>query len=100
VRILGEDGEPDHIIVDPDSPVPYREEQGPDGKKVCIYNFAIGRYEVDVDTGASFTTRRAEAAEFLTNAVQSAKDPATASTLTYLAMKNQDWAGAEEAVTR
>jgi hypothetical protein len=28
VRILGEDGEPDHIIVDPDSPVPYREEQG------------------------------------------------------------------------
>jgi hypothetical protein len=99
VRILGEDGEPDHIIVDPDSPVAYREEQGQDGKKVCIYNFAIGRYEVVVDTGPSFTTRRAEAAEFLTNATQSAKDPATANVLAYLAMKNQDWAGAEEAVT-
>jgi hypothetical protein len=43
--------------------------------------------------GPSFTTRRAEAAEFLTTAVQSAKDPATANTLAYLAMKNQDWAG-------
>ena len=99
VRILGEDGEPDHIVVDPDSPVPYREEQGADGKTVKIYNFALGKYEVVVNTGPSFTTKRQEAGEFLTAAVQSAKDPATASVLTYLAMKNQDWAGAEEAVT-
>jgi hypothetical protein len=30
--------------------------------------------------------------------VQAAKDPATANVLTYLALKNQDWAGAEEAI--
>lgn len=99
VRILGEDGEPDHIIVDPDSPVPYKEEPGPDGKTVKIYNFSLGKYEVVVNTGPSFTTKRAEAADFLTSAVQSAKDPATSNTLAYLAMKNQDWAGAEEATT-
>ena len=99
VRILGEDDEPDHITVDPDLPVPYMETTGPDGKKQCIYNFSIGKYEVVVNTGPSFTSKRAEAAEFMTTAVQSAKDPATANVLTYLAMKNQDWAGAEEAVT-
>jgi hypothetical protein len=32
--------------------------------------------------------------------VQAAKDPATANVLTYLALKNQDWAGAEEADRR
>ncbi len=99
VRILGEDDEPDHIVVDPDLPVPFREETGPDGKKVKVYNFALGKYEVVVNTGPSFTTRRAEAAEFLTNAVQSAKDPASANVLAYLAMKNQDWAGADEALS-
>lgn len=99
VRILGEDGEPDHIVVDPESPVPYREEPGPDGKIIKIYNFSLGKYEVVVDTGPSSTTKRQEAADFLTSAVQSARDPASASTLVYLAMKNQDWAGAEEAET-
>ena len=98
VRILGEDGEPDHIVVDPDLPVPYQEEAGEDGKPVKVYNFGLGKYEVVVSTGPSFTTRRAEAAEFLTSAMQSAKDPVSANVLTYLAMKNQDVAGAEEAV--
>jgi hypothetical protein len=99
VRILGEDGEPDHIVVDPNSPVGYREEQGQDGKVVKIYNFSFGKYEVVVDVGPSSQTRRQEAAEFLTSAVQSARDPASANTLVYLAMKNQDWAGAEQATT-
>lgn len=99
LRILGEDGEPDHVTVDPEMDVPYKEELGPDGKKVKVYNFAMGKYEVVVNTGPSFTTRRAEAADFLTSAVQAAKDPATANVLTYLALKNQDWAGADEAVT-
>lgn len=99
VRILGEDGEPDHVVVDPELPVPFMEQPGPDGKPVKVYNFSLGKYEVVVNTGPSFTTKRAEAAEFLTSAVQSAKDQGTANVLTYLALKSQDWAGAEEAVT-
>jgi hypothetical protein len=42
-------------------------------------------------------TKRQEASEFLTNALQAAKDPAVANVLTYLSIKNTDWAGAEEA---
>jgi hypothetical protein len=40
-----------------------------------------------------------EAAEFLTSAAQSARDPMTSNVINYLAMKNQDWAGAEEAAS-
>jgi hypothetical protein len=100
VRILGEDGEPDHVTVDPNQDVPVKEVvDRATGKKTKTYNLTLGKYEVVVNTGPSFTTKRQEAAEFLTSAVQSAKDPATANVLTYLALKNQDWAGAEEAVT-
>jgi hypothetical protein len=99
VRILGEDGEPDHIIVDPDSPVPYKESRAPTASWSRSTTSPWGSTRSRSNTGPSFTTQRAEAAEFLTTAVQSAKDPATANTLAYLAMKNQDWAGAEEAVT-
>lgn len=95
-RIIGEDGSPKMVRLNPQQDQPVVEQEGPSGIEK-IYNLTIGKYDVSVQTGPGFLTKRQEASEFLTNAVQAAKDPATANILTYLAIKNQDWAGAEEA---
>lgn len=96
-RILGEDGEPDHVVLDPSIPEAVQDVKE-DGKEIGkVYNIGVGKYDVVVTTGPSFTTKRQEASEFLTNAIQSARDPGMAAVLTYLALKSNDWAGAEEA---
>jgi len=99
-RIIGEDGEPDHVMIDPSintavQVVKDENEQKEIGK---IYNLGVGKYDVVVNVGPSYTTKRQETADFMTSAMQAAKDPGAAAVLTYLAMKNQDVAGAEEAV--
>lgn len=101
-RILGEDGEPDHVMLDDSiqgaTQDVYNEGEAAPSKAIGkIYNLGVGKYDVVVNTGPSFTTKRQEASEFLTNAIQAAKDPVMAQVLTYLALKSNDWAGAEEA---
>lgn len=96
-RIIGEDGEPDHCTLDPDLPCAVEETRGEDGAIQKIYNPGVGQYDVVVVVGPSFTTKRQEAADFLTQAAQGAKDPITAQVVTYLALNSQDWAGAREA---
>jgi hypothetical protein len=101
-RILGEDGEPDHVVLDPPSirRGAGRVRRGDTGEaEVHRQGLQPRRRQVRRrgDTGPSFTTKRQEASEFLTNAIQSAKDPEMAQVLTYLALKSNDWAGAEEA---
>lgn len=98
-RIIGEDGEPDHVTVDPSIQSNYVSVTDKENREIeKIYNLGVGKYDVVVQTGPSYTTKRQETADFMTSAMQSAKDPAAAAVLTYLAMKNQDIAGADEAV--
>lgn len=97
-RIIGEDGKPRMVKLNPNQPQAVTEQQTESGTET-IYNLMVGKYDVTVQTGPGFMTKRQEAAEFLTNALQAAKDPAIASVLTYLSIKNTDWAGAEEAET-
>lgn len=96
-RILGEDGEPDRVQLDSTQGAAYQKVQGEDGKDQEIYNLGVGKYDLVSTTGPSFTTKRQEASEFLTNAIQATKDPRMAAALTYLALKSNDWAGAQEA---
>lgn len=97
VRIIGEDGKPKMVKLDPNQPESVTEQQAENGAIEKIFNLNVGKYDVTVQTGPGFMTKRQEAAQFLTDITQSAKDPATAQVLTYLAVKNNDWAGAEEA---
>jgi hypothetical protein len=91
-RILGEDGEPSMVMLNPGQGQPVmKTEQGES------YDITVGKYDVTVATGPSFTTKRQEAAEFMANVAAAAKDPATVQVATYLAVKNSDMAGAEEA---
>lgn len=62
-----------------------------------LHDMTCQNYSVTVTAGASYSTLRQENSEFFAKAMQSAKDPATASVVTYLAMKNNDAPDADEA---
>jgi hypothetical protein len=90
VRILGEKDEPDQAEIN--KPV-----QDQSGVPAVLNNLTVGKYDVTVTAGPSYSTMRQESAEFFANAMQSAKDPATAAVVSYLAIQNQDVPGAEVA---
>ena len=115
VRILGEDGTPDHKPLG--QPVPVLDKQGqpvmqpamgpdgmplppgPDGQppmepKTRIFDLTIGKYDLTVTTGPSFTTRREEAANQMIMMIQA--NPALGPLIGDLVAKNLDWQGAEE----
>ena len=97
IRILGEDDTASHVKIN--APIP-PEEQKPDDEgaiKKVLNDLTVGKYDITVNAGPGYDTMRQEAAEFFANAMSAAKDPATSSVVTYLAMKNQDVPGAEEA---
>ncbi len=102
-RIIGEDGTPGAVTLDPNltdeqgQPTAYREMPRGDGSIEKIYNLGVGKYDVTVVSGPSFTTRRVEAADFLSQIAQGAKDPVTSQVVTYLALKFNDLPGADEA---
>ncbi len=90
VRILGEDDSAEHVVIND----PQQEQQEQNGQMVTVdkvlHNLTAGKYDVTVSSGPSFSTMRQESAEFFSNAMSAAKDPATASVISYLAIKNQD----------
>lgn len=85
VRIIGEDEAPKLVKIndpmDPRSP-----------------NLAVGKYDVALTSGASYTTRRVEAAEAMMEAIQ--VYPELMQVAGDLIVKAQDWPGAEELAER
>jgi hypothetical protein len=95
VRILGEDGSVSNATINEVNPTGKKSK---DGKvRDVLNNVCAGAYDVTVTTGPTYTTARTEAAEYLTQVAQGAKDPATSSVVTFLAIKNSDIPGAEKA---
>lgn len=67
-QMLGEDGAQTEAHVDPSMKVAYREEQDPVTNQIKrIFNPSIGRYDVRVGSGPSYSTRRQEAFYALTD---------------------------------
>ena len=105
VRILGEDGKPQNVMIDPKltdasgKPAAKREYKDSAGKIKRIYNLGVGKYDVTVSTGPSYLTNRQEASTVMTDLANTAKDPVSAAILRYGAIKNADFAGSEE-ITR
>ena len=86
VRVLGPEEEPKNVRVNaPD-------DQG------NIYDLALGRYDVTVSSGPSFTTRREESASQMTELIRAY--PAAAPILGDLLAKNLDWPGADQIAER
>ena len=97
VKILGEDGKMSSAAIDPQQMVAARHIADITGKVKNIYNLAVGTYDVTVTVGPSFNTKRMEAAQLFTDLGNTAKDPASATVMRYLAVKNSDVPGADKA---
>jgi hypothetical protein len=63
-----------------------------------IYDLTAGKYDLTVSAGPSYTTRREEAAEQMTELIRAY--PPAAPILGDLLAKNLDWPGADEIATR
>ena len=92
-RILGEDGSNEAVKLNPEQSEAMRQVRTNEGIKK-IYNLGVGKYDVTVTTGPSYTTKRAEAAEGMVNVIQT--NPELMNVAGDLLFKNLDWPGADE----
>jgi hypothetical protein len=113
VRVLGVDGENENAKLgsvntqqgQPQQPQTEPPEMGespetqgiPEGAD-RIYDISAGRYDVAVDTGPSFTTRREEQAQQMTEFIRAY--PQAAPIIGDLLVKSLDWQNAEEIAER
>lgn len=99
-RIIGMDGEAGRAKIDPNQPEPVKkivdQETGAVIEK--IYNPSVGKYDVCVTTGPSYTTKRQEAMEAMAQLLQG--NPQLWAVAGDLFIKNMDWPGAEEMAER
>ncbi len=90
VRILGPGGVPQNVPLG--QPVPMG--QGPNGEVLShVYDLSRGKYDLTVETGPSFTTRREEAANQMIELIRAF--PQAAPILGDQLAKNLDWPGAD-----
>jgi hypothetical protein len=97
-RILGEDGSPANVTLDPDHPEPLTEIKDDQGDIQRIFNPNIGTYDVYTTSGPSFTTRRMEAVDAMTAMTQA--NPQLWQVIGDLLVKNMDWPGADDMAKR
>ena len=101
VRVLGEDGEAESVPINGmmpqgmEQPMPGME-QAQDAQKV--YDLRVGRYDLAVTAGPSFTTRREETATQMIEMIRAYPDAAPV--IGDLLAKNLDWPGADEIADR
>jgi hypothetical protein len=97
MRILGEDGETSNIQIDPSMPVPMTEVKG-EAQIKKIFNPSVGKYDVTVNVGPSFASKRAEAAESMIEMTRVAPD--LLKVAGDVIVRNMDWPGAQEIADR
>ncbi len=97
-RIVGIDGEVEHVKVDPMQQQPLREVKDPETGAIIekVYNFGIGKYDVMATTGPSYMTKRQETAEAMVQLAQGAQDPVLGLVMKYFAIKNMDFPESQE----
>jgi hypothetical protein len=118
IRVMGEDGYPENVQLN--QPVP---QTGPDGKPIMqpqmglngqpmvgpdgnpilkaitrVYDLTVGKYDLTVSTGPSYTTQRLEAADQMMELLRVM--PQATPLIGDLVAKNLDWPGADEIAKR
>ena len=88
VRVLGEDGSVKNVLVNPKEAAEY-------GK---VYELARGKYDLVVESGPSFSTKRDETVNFLLETMRA--NPATSSLLMDVVARNMDFPEAEKIAAR
>lgn len=99
ITILREDDTEEQVRIDPNASKAYEEKpRGPTEKAQKVFNPTEGTYGVTATIGASYATRRIEAAESMMEFAKAL--PNTASLIADLIAKNMDWEGADEIAAR
>ena len=95
VRILGEDGSEDQIMVDPEAQqaIVQKEEEA-DAKVKTIFNPNVGKFDVVAECGPSYDTKRAEAFDSMTKLLVA--QPALSQVIGDLYMGSADFPGADK----
>jgi hypothetical protein len=98
-RIIGEDGEPDSVKMNPMQEEPVKRITDQEGNLIeKIYNPAVGKYDVRVITGPGYATKRQEALESMAQLLQG--NPQLWQVAGDLFVKNMDWPGAQDLAKR
>jgi hypothetical protein len=98
-RIIGEDGEPDTVKMNPMQDEPVKRITDQEGNLIeKIYNPAVGKYDVRVITGPGYATKRQEALESMAQLLQG--NPQLWQVAGDLFVKNMDWPGAQDLAKR
>lgn len=90
IRVIGEDDSNEQVKINGQ----YEDKKG----VVKLHDLTAGKYDITVKAGASYTTRRQEAAEQMMQLLQSYPDAAPL--IGDLIAKNLDWPGADEIAKR
>lgn len=91
IRVLFSDGSEDYININ-------GREAAPDGQMQKINDLTVGKYDVTVDVGPSYTTQRVEAADAMMTMTQG--NPQLWGMIGDLILKNMDWPGADDMAER
>jgi hypothetical protein len=98
-RIIGEDGEPDTVKMNPMQEEPVKRIVDQEGTLIeKIYNPSVGKYDVRVITGPGYATKRQEALESMAQLLQG--NPQLWQVAGDLFVKNMDWPGAQDLAKR
>jgi hypothetical protein len=98
-RIIGEDGEPSTVKMNPMQEEPVKRIVDQEGVLIeKIYNPAVGKYDVRVITGPGYATKRQEALESMAQLLQG--NPQLWQVAGDLFVKNMDWPGAQDLAKR
>jgi hypothetical protein len=98
-RIIGEDGEPSTVRMNPSQQEPVKRIVDQEGVLIeKIYNPGVGKYDVRVITGPGYATKRQEALESMAQLLQG--NPQLWQVAGDLFVKNMDWPGAQDLAKR
>lgn len=103
VRVLGEDGSEANVTVNAQAPQidlksgqQMMDQMG--NPIMAMHDLTVGKYDLTVETGPSFTTRREEAAMQMTEFIRAF--PPAAPVIGDILAKNLDWPGSDEIAER
>jgi hypothetical protein len=97
VRVMGEDGTTKPVAVGSPQGDDNMPAQPPEGFE-RVYDIALGKYDLTVEAGPSFSTQREEAASQMIELIRAY--PQAAPVIGDLLAKNLDWPGADEIAKR
>jgi hypothetical protein len=103
VRVIGEDGSQKPVPINQPTPKVDRHTGEPEvdemGQAImAVHDLSVGKYDLTVSTGPSYTTQRQETAEQMMMLIQAY--PAAAPLIGDILVKSLDWKGAEEIADR